>query len=294
MAFQQLEDSIRNILKRLGVLENPAAAIIPPPFQNLIINGNFRINQRAYVSGASLASGVYGFDRWKSTTAATALTFTAAPNGQPVTMNTGKGIQQIIERENVAAGTYVLSWVGTSTARVYNAGATPPAYAFSPIEVTLDGLTNVAVEFTATGATKTISKVQLEPGAIAHTFSDQTYGADLMNCQRYYYRITAAGTNARLSNAGFQINTTRAEVTVSLPVPMRVSPSMVASNCYWTDGVAFNQGLSSLTPYYGTLVTNAASVFIWVALSAAAGANYRPGILSGAAAGSYIELTAEL
>jgi hypothetical protein len=33
---------------------------------NLLLNSNFALNQRAYVSAANLASGSYGFDRWKS------------------------------------------------------------------------------------------------------------------------------------------------------------------------------------------------------------------------------------
>ena len=31
-----------------------------------VINGNFTINQRVYVSAATLASGEYGHDRWNS------------------------------------------------------------------------------------------------------------------------------------------------------------------------------------------------------------------------------------
>jgi hypothetical protein len=292
MAFQQLEDSIRNILKRLGVLENPAAAIIPPPFQNLIINGNFRINQRAYVSGASLASGVYGFDRWKSTTAATALTFTAAPNGQAVTMNTGKGIQQIIERENVAAGTYVLSWVGTSTARVYNAGATPPAYAFSPIEVTLDGLTNVAVEFTATGATKTISKVQLEPGAIAHTFSDVSYVADLANCRRYCIGISGGGYGLEIVQ-GLQTSSTEARAWLPLATPLRATPTITFANWAWSDRIVFEVTLTSLTVVSWN--KHSAVLGLRAGWSGAQGAARYPGVIYGNnASNGTILISAEL
>jgi hypothetical protein len=155
-------------------------------FRNLLINGEFRINQRGYTSASNLASGSYGFDRWKSTFTNTTLTFTSAPQGQIVTINSGGSVEQVIERENVSAGTYVLSWTGTSTGRVYNTGATPPAYAASPIVVTLDGLANVEVEFTASGGTQTLWKPQLEQNFQPTPFEQRPIGVELALCQRYY------------------------------------------------------------------------------------------------------------
>ena len=35
-------------------------------YKNLLIDAGFTINQRAYVSAATLASGAYGHDRWKA------------------------------------------------------------------------------------------------------------------------------------------------------------------------------------------------------------------------------------
>jgi hypothetical protein len=167
-----------------------SSALLPAGlgFRNLLINGEFRINQRAYASAANLASGSYGFDRWKSTFTNTTLTFTSAPQGQMVTINSGGSIEQVIERENVSAGTYVLSWTGTATGRVYNTGATPPSFASSPIVVTLDGLANVEVEFTASGATKTLWKPQLEQNRQPTPFEQRPIGVELALCQRYYQR----------------------------------------------------------------------------------------------------------
>jgi hypothetical protein len=159
---------------------------------NLVINGNFTINQRGYVSAANLASGAYGFDRWKSNFTNTTLTFTSAPAGQTVTINSGGGLQQIVEQANVPAGTYVLSFTGTATGRIYNSGATPPSYAASPISFTADGLANVVVEFTATGGTKTLGEVKLEEGSSAtgYNYSGGTIQGELAACQRYYERRT--------------------------------------------------------------------------------------------------------
>lgn len=155
-------------------------------YQNRIINGAFVINQRAYTSGTNLASGSYGFDRWKSGYTNTALTFTAGSQSTTVTISASGVIQQVIERENVPAGAYVLSWTGTATGRVYNSGGSAPAYAASPVLVTLDGAANVVVEFTASGGTKTLGTVQLEGGTVFSPFQYRLRGEELELCQRYY------------------------------------------------------------------------------------------------------------
>jgi hypothetical protein len=169
------------------VTASDANSLFVRGYQNRIINGAFVINQRAYTSGTNLASGSYGFDRWKSGYTNTALTVTAGSQSTTVTISTSGVLQQIVERENTPAGTYVLSWSGTATGRVYNSGGTPPAYAASPVTVTLDGSANVVVEFTASGATKTLGTVQLEGGTVFSPFEYRQRGDELMLCYRYYY-----------------------------------------------------------------------------------------------------------
>lgn len=195
-------------------------------FRNKIINGDFRINQRAYTSASNLASGSYGFDRWKSTFTNTTLTFTSAPQGQMVTINSGGSVEQVIERENMPAGTYVLSWTGTATGRVYNTGATPPSYAASPILVTLDGSANVEVEFTASGGTRTLQNVQLEPGNVASAFEQRPIGTELALCQRYYVRFSGP-SNYTPYGMGSTAGTTSIRVLVNLPITMRVPPNLI-------------------------------------------------------------------
>jgi hypothetical protein len=194
-------------------------------FRNEIINGNFQINQRAYASGSNLASGSYGFDRWKSTFTNTTLTFTSAPQGQMVTINSGGSIEQVIERASIPAGTYILSWTGTATGRVYNTGATPPSYAASPITVTLDGLSNVEVEFTASGGTRTLQNVQLEAGSVPSAFEQRPIGTELALCQRYYYRFNPAASSSNTLGVGFADTTTASQHTHFFPVSMRIAPT---------------------------------------------------------------------
>jgi hypothetical protein len=211
-------------------------------FRNIIINGNFQINQRNYTSGANLASGSYGFDRWKSNFTNTTLTFTSAPQGQMLTINSGGGIEQVIERGNVPAGTYTLSWTGTATGRVYNTGATPPSYATSPITVTLDGTANVEVEFTASGGTRTLQNAQLEKSSTATPFEHRFIGIETTLCHRYFQRFP--------DPAGFGVNNNGNATRVLMPLytRMRAIPTTVLSGTFnfWNgSGVGTSTSLST-------------------------------------------------
>jgi hypothetical protein len=262
------------------------------PSGNVIINGAFEVNQRAYVSAANLASGSYGFDRWKSSFTNTTLTYTSAPQGQLVTINSGGSIEQIIERQNVLAGTYTLSWQGTATGRVYNTGATAPAYAASPITVTLDGLANVEIEFTASGGTRTLGFVQLEAGAVATPFKRNapSIQAELAACQRYYYRNSSTATGARLG-FGMQSSTTQADIILYLPVPLRTPPSSVDfAGLVYSDNVNFNANVSAVTIAF----TGTPHVVMLYMTIPSNGSALRPGSVSGTPGTGFVGLSAEL
>ena len=225
MSYLKSTDSVQSYSGSAWVAVGGGTSPINP---NLVINGNFAINQRVYVSAANLASGSYGFDRWKSNFTNTTLTFTSAPAGQAVTINSGGGLQQIVEQANIPAGTYTLSFSGTATARIYNSGATPPSYAASPISFTADGLADVVVEFTASGATKTLEKVKLEAGAsaTAYSYAGETIEGELANCQRYYFR-TQTGTDAAYFGVTVAGGSTTTYANVIMKQTMRSTPTSV-------------------------------------------------------------------
>jgi hypothetical protein len=272
-----------------------SSALLPAGlgFRNVLINGEFRINQRGYTSASNLASGSYGFDRWKSTFTNTTLTFTSAPQGQIVTINSGGSIEQVIERENITAGTFVLSWTGTATGRVYNTGATPPSYASSPIVVTLDGLANVEVEFTASGGTQTLWKPQLEQNLQPTPFEQRPIGVELALCKRYYWRISSANASnnyARLTQMGFQITQGVSSFSFLFEIPMRATPTIGGANAEVSDDVTFASVIYALS------IDSANGITVTVnATHPTSGSALKPILIRAAnSTASYLDFTAEL
>lgn len=263
----------------MGISSGLGNALVPTSygFRNEIINGNFMINQRGYTSGSNLASGSYGFDRWKSNYTNTTLTFTSAPQGQLVTISASGVIRQIVERANIVAGSYVLSWSGTATGRVYNSGASAPSYAVSPVSVYLDGTADVIVEFTPASGTATLGNVQLELGSRATPFENRPIGVELSLCQRYCYREEVSANSYYVATTYFG----GSGALVNVFNTWRTTPTVVlGTTSSWTyydnpSGEISATTLSSgVTPTYayfgvvtdgqtgGTLIRNTAGTYV--------------------------------
>jgi len=257
--------------------------------ENLIINGNGAVNQRVAVSGTSLALDAYFLDRWQSATSSNAVTWTGGEQGRVITIPSAKAVKTTLEQRDVPAADYVLSWAGTATARVYNAGGTAPAYAASPVLVTLDGTANVVIEATV----GTLSAVKLERGGVATLFGARPWGEELRLCQRYYTIFSASERLPGLAQ-GFQVTTTRARLIVTLPATMRARPSVDYDGLEWTDMSSVGtDGLDSLTLPYETTGDRTA-IMVEVTWSGGDGAAFRPGMLRALTGGGWLAFTSEL
>ena len=187
---------------------NPLSAIN----RNRLIDAGFTINQRVYVSGTALSSGVYAHDRWKAGASGCTYTFTQGSLGVPITITiTAGSIQQVIEGCNMPeGGTYVLSWEGTAQAR-FNGGT----YGSSPLAVT--GITagaNTTIEFN----TGTLLKPQLEVGSSATGFEYRQYQQELALCQRYLPAFNAG------TNIGYGVGSNYAASAGTATIPFQVTP----------------------------------------------------------------------
>ena len=168
------------------------------------------------VSAATLASGAYGHDRWKAGASGGDYSFTQLASNTQITIASGKSLIQVVEDKNVNGTSYVLSWTGTAQARYAVNSATPSgSYAASPIVITGQTAgTTMSVEFN----TGTLSKPQLELGAVATSFDQRAYATELALCQRYFF-------NSATSTGVCQVST-QAYLQEYLKVPMRTSPSV--------------------------------------------------------------------
>ena len=156
------------------------------PAANVIINGDFRINQVGYVSAAALSAGAYGHDQWKAGASGGDYSFTQLKSSTQITIASGKSLIQPIEDVNVVGGSYVLTWTGTAQARAGVNTLTPSgSYAASPLLIAGQTAgTAMSVEFNS----GTLGTVKLESGASATPFIMRPYDQELATCQRYWQK----------------------------------------------------------------------------------------------------------
>jgi hypothetical protein len=184
--------------------------------KNVIINGNFQINQRGVSGTVTLAAGAYGHDRFKAGASGCTYTFATSNNVTTLTISAGSLIQ-VVEGLNLYTDTYTLSWTGTAQGKI-GAGS----YAGSGVTGSVTGGTNLNIEFN----TGTLSLVQLEAGSVATPFERRDYGRELMMCQRYYCKQSVFIGNTYAANGG----NVSASTYVGFKVTMRASPTITFVN----------------------------------------------------------------
>ena len=199
--------------------------------KNVIINGNFGINQRGVSGTVTLAAGAYGHDRWKAGASGCTYTFATTNNVTTLTISAGSLIQ-VIEGLNLYSGTYTLSWTGTAQGKI-GAGS----YAGSGVTGAAVGGTNLNIEFN----TGTVSLVQFEQGSVATPFERRPYGTELALCQRYFETLPPSSVMFPWASA------TQVVVSnVSFKVTKRAAPSMTLT------GVAGSTGTAALVDVNAT------------------------------------------
>ena len=236
-------------------------------FKNLLIDAGFTINQREYVSAATLAVGSYGHDRWKAGASGGDYSFTQLATSTTITISSSKSLIQVVEDKNVNGTSFVLSWTGTAQARVGINSATPSgSYAASPILITGQTAgTTMSVEFN----TGTLSNPQLEKGSTATSFDYRPYGTELALCQRYLPAYIYAGGSGGGTITGQAISTTQAAISIPFPVSARTIPTGITVSAS-TDFILSNSAGGSITSTaatfnisnslnYGTILVTVAS-----------------------------------
>lgn len=119
------------------------------------------------------------------------------------------------------------------------AGSTYAGTAGSWSATRYEGATGQTNLVTTNGATFYVTGVQLEKGSTATSFDFRDYGRELALCQRYCYVMGRADIYNPIGY-GFAASATAANVSITLPVPMRTTPSSITVSGNWqvSDGVA--------------------------------------------------------
>jgi hypothetical protein len=221
--------------KTAWTISQSAPGVHGLPNRNAIINGGFTVNQRVYVSADTLATTVYGHDRWKAGSGGGDYSFTQLAGPTTITIAANKTLIQVVEDKNVYGGSYVLSWTGTCQARYAINSATPAgAYAASPIVISGQTAgTTMSVEFGNGASSGTLGLVQLEISSVATPFEQRPFAQELALCMRYYEKSCddslAVGVNdgyGEVSSPGVLANSSTAIVGITYRVPKRTTPTV--------------------------------------------------------------------
>jgi hypothetical protein len=141
------------------------------------------------------------------------------------------------------------------------------------------------------GATFYITGVQLEQNTSATPFERRLYNQELANCQRYY--VQYFGTSVYEFSPSYLngFNTTNAYGWIQVPVPMRASPSVSASNFLINDEVAARAG-TSLTIYAVGQSNKLVSVLAQAASGITSSRAYN--LIANNSTSAYIQISSEL
>jgi hypothetical protein len=150
--------------------------------RNVLINGDFRINQRGYAGGATAGANEYTFDRWRLITQGTSLSSAADGAGLTVTIPTG-GLEQVVEGALINGGSYNVDWEGTATCTINGAATLKHG------SVTLPADTNVSVKFFG----GTLTRAMVTPGATG-VWECRPLPLELLLALRYFEKPTEYGT----------------------------------------------------------------------------------------------------
>lgn len=197
-------------------------------FRNYLINGDFSINQKAVSGTVTLAAGVYGHDQWKAGAAGCTYTFSTVSNVTTITITSGS-LLQIIEGGFIQSGTAVLTWVGSSQAKIGSG-----SFSGSGVTGTIVGGTNLTIEVN----TGTVANIQLELGSFPTVF-EKRLSFELALCQRYFkpLRLESLGF-ALVPGDGYAAN-------IRLSPEMRAAPTLVAGATFTVS--AGSAGTASLS-----------------------------------------------
>ncbi|MCI4645886.1 MAG: DUF2793 domain-containing protein [Hyphomonadaceae bacterium] len=271
-----------------GRISFPAGLASPPPAENLLLNGDFAINQRGF-AGGSLGATVYGMDRWRGGAGGCSVTPTAA-GVQLVSGN----FQQVLELDLEAGATLVVSFESgdTSSLTVSCFGATGTLLSTGGRHYavfTVPGSPPARTDLTFSGSGD-IAKVKLEHGAWPTPWAPRAPELEFLACAAYFEQRNT-GTAA---SSPFAMGVASASAQFSTFIsylPKRDFPSVTFSGAFHLLGLGItNDDIDTISAFAQTLTGMEVRIALLETLTVG-----QAGLLrSQGVASAYIAIDAEL
>lgn len=206
--------------------------------RNLLDNSDFTnlVNQRGITSETSVSAYSYFIDRWvNQTSEARSFTLSTSGIGLPLATTLLQKIEKI-EAGKIVTFAIKLSdgTIATLTGTVQHTSDgswmrfASITHSFGDMYMeTMNGVVNVVVYNTKAIA---IEWAALYEGTYtADTlpkYVPKGYGAELAECQRYYYTIKSDGSSYAAYATGVMNDTSSAYFPIVMPIPMRIPPTL--------------------------------------------------------------------
>lgn len=165
-------DLAGKLLKNVATVNGKSAG----PYANLLVNPDFRINQRKVTGTVILAAGDYGHDRWRAGPAGCTYTFASANNVTTITITSGT-LQQVVPGDSLTTGDHCLSWNGNAQGRIDSG-----TYGDTGLTENATAGTNLTVEF----GTGTLSRVCLAEGLIPGVYPMLDKPIERLKCLEFW------------------------------------------------------------------------------------------------------------
>ena len=230
-------------------------ADIPSSNPNLLINPDFKINQRCFVSGNTIANTEYSLDRWRigysNLNFLKSINITSSGIELVTANGAGNGyyadFHQLFENP-LPSGYYTMSGKIDGVIRTFTGylGENADSVLFDGVFVLYH--TSFAIRFY--DDTRKIEWVKLEIGQVATQFVPPDPATELLKCQRYYFALN--GPNEKVDNAimGIACNANWLPLGYIFKTEMHRTPDITITYIGQWDCVDINQSAIAVPSTY--------------------------------------------
>ena len=249
--YSTLNTHIADQVKHITAEERTAWSAVNYSNPNLLINPDFRINQRGLTEYTGYTgTALYTVDRWwkgfqYQPTSGDVVVTTSESGSITITNSTDKTITfaQKVENSRVLYGKTVtasaridgVTYMATGAVLTTGKGTILRGASSSKFNFTVYqdcSIERFDFEFhIASGVTVTIDWAKLEIGSIATPFCPPDSATELAKCQRYSYRL--GGLKNKFVLQGLAYSPTSMSFTYQFPVEMRTLPTLSVSKGNW-------------------------------------------------------------